>query len=449
MRLEIPIDHFLMMADDDGKPEFANNIGVIAENQNEFQDAIGQFTKAISYDKSFSPAYMNRARCYTKLKQYDKSIEDYETLLGLNSDVDLVKALIGNVYCEIASYERALEYQNEAVEINSSRSDNYFLRGITKLRMGKIEGASFDFEYTLKIDPSHQNAVFQIGKIKADKKDFQGAKEAFDHLVSIDPSNGHNVYNRGLVSFTMHNKSDGLQDFLKAHKLGVSLATKSIVDLYVNEYSKKAQFSEAISMLECLIDNAANESTLKMLYYELAECQSEAGDFKNALNSINIHVNLGAELPRSYELRGTINANLGRIEDAIKDYNQVKTIDVSYFDNSAVILLNLPLLDEQMTTDDKIRLTLKAISLVPDYAIAHHNLGVLYKGKNDIENALLSFLNLHRIEANNLDNIKEICECYYVQKEYNQLKSYLEKAVKLGDEGCKNELDALNAHLGL
>src|ERR1700686_2478456 len=110
--MNISIDDLQYLASDNGDPEMAYNLGELSEKYDDIESAIKHYSNALTYDKTFSKALFNRERCFTKLKQFDKAIDDYESLNNFHLEKDLVKTLIGNVYCEIGNYDTALKYQN-------------------------------------------------------------------------------------------------------------------------------------------------------------------------------------------------------------------------------------------------------------------------------------------------------------------------------------------------
>lgn len=272
--MEITFDDFQRMVNDNGDPTMATSLGNMAEKNHDLESAINYFTNAISYSETFTDAYFDRARCFTKLKKFDKAIEDYENLLTISTEKDLVKALIGNVYGETGNYEIALKYQNDAVEINPNRADNYFYRGLTKYKTNKIEGALFDFEYSLQINPNQSKVLFQIGQIQRQRKDYKSAFDAFNKLVLIDPNNGHSLYNRALVNFSLNKKEESFEDFLEAHKLGITNATQDIIALFIQNSLSMNLYESAFNLFDTLINTAKTIETkedLIKLKNELAE----------------------------------------------------------------------------------------------------------------------------------------------------------------------------------
>jgi len=442
--MNISIDELQYLASDNGDPEMAFNLGELSEKYDDIESAIKHYSNALTYDKRFSKALFNRAGCFTKLKQFDKAIEDYETLINFHLDEDLVKSLIGNVYCEIGSFDTALKYQNEAIDTNPNRADNYYYRGISKFKANKIEGALLDFEYSLKLNPNQEKVLFQIASIKRQKKDYQGAFETFNKLVLLNPTNGHNLYNRGLINFSLKKFEECLNDLVEAHRVGVVQATQDIVTLFIQRYISNNQVSEAISLFNHLIDICSDENNLSYLYFELGQLEFNQQNFSSALNSLNKSIENNQSNLNALELRGIIYDRLNNFQNAIDDYNKIKSLDINYFNNSANILFNLPLLDERMPFEEKIKLYERAIQLEPNNDTAFCNLGHYYVKTNNLDKALKAFKRAYELSPSNGHNITELCNCLTLQKDWINLKVYLEKAVALGVKNAEKGLEKVN-----
>lgn len=80
-----------------------------------------------------------------QLKQYDQAIiyyEAYEDRVGPTSDVCIK---LGFLYSGNESYEKAINMYNQAIEINPSLKEAYFLRGQIYLNVLQREKACIDF----------------------------------------------------------------------------------------------------------------------------------------------------------------------------------------------------------------------------------------------------------------------------------------------------------------
>lgn len=80
------------------------------------------------------------ATVYFKLKEYDRALKFWETLLNENRDVPSLYTNVGLCYFKLGNYEKALQHFDRALELNPTPSLlNY--RGLTLSKMGNFREA--------------------------------------------------------------------------------------------------------------------------------------------------------------------------------------------------------------------------------------------------------------------------------------------------------------------
>jgi tetratricopeptide (TPR) repeat protein len=224
--LNLDYDSLRNMTHDGNDPEVAFNRGGFAAKNEDFVGAIKDYSAAISYKPDFKDAYLQRAKCFTRIKRYDDATKDYMTFEELGGEKDIVKSKMGNVNRESGDLQLAVQYQNEAVLLNPSRAENYFDRALTMKESGEVENAMLDFEKALQIDPHNTEFLHQFSVFLMGIKDYGGANKIFDKMVEMSPDNGHNYYNRALSLHFLKKFRKSKKDFLKAESLGVQQATE-------------------------------------------------------------------------------------------------------------------------------------------------------------------------------------------------------------------------------
>jgi tetratricopeptide (TPR) repeat protein len=89
--------------------------GEFALRVNKWHRAVDLFTKSINDNPKFFVAYHNRAIAYSKLGDYDKSIEDLKKAVELNPDYPDAYGLMGLVYEIKKDLPGALKVYQEAM----------------------------------------------------------------------------------------------------------------------------------------------------------------------------------------------------------------------------------------------------------------------------------------------------------------------------------------------
>lgn len=105
-----------------------NNIGTAYDNQEELEQALTYYSKAINVDPNLAAAYCNIGNIYHKQERYPEAIQYYSHALELlesqegrdNLDVATLFGNIGMVYNDIGDYNKALEYCLACLEIEKN-----------------------------------------------------------------------------------------------------------------------------------------------------------------------------------------------------------------------------------------------------------------------------------------------------------------------------------------
>src|SRR5688572_23084594 len=97
------------------KSKKAIELYTLADNfrvRGQFDQALNLLGQALSKDKNFVEAYYRRGLTYFSMKQYAKAIGDYETGLGLTTDIRKQKVFwydLGELYLLSGEYEKAMK----------------------------------------------------------------------------------------------------------------------------------------------------------------------------------------------------------------------------------------------------------------------------------------------------------------------------------------------------
>ena len=115
----------------------------------DFYGAIADYTKAIDIYANSETAYANRGRAKFSLKDFSGAIADYNKAIEINSsNVSYysrrakAKKEIEDNYGVIADLTMVIELETETVQ----RAEAYFIRGVTKGKLGNIEEACKDIK---------------------------------------------------------------------------------------------------------------------------------------------------------------------------------------------------------------------------------------------------------------------------------------------------------------
>ncbi|KAG6915872.1 hypothetical protein DXG01_009480 [Tephrocybe rancida] len=109
----------------DGDPLLVNEMGVMAFNHGEFQQATELFRKALelaqvtqSSQKAWTTTYLNLGTCYRKLRRLQEAKETYQRVLELDSRHSMALGFLGLVYHLLGQLDNAIIKYHEALSVD-------------------------------------------------------------------------------------------------------------------------------------------------------------------------------------------------------------------------------------------------------------------------------------------------------------------------------------------
>lgn len=132
-------------------------------------------------------AYVSRGNLYVALKRYDDAAGDYSKAVGLNPTE--FKAYFGRSLAYISSgrYDLALADCDEAIRLNPLDDGSYNNRGLAYAHLGKMESAISDYTQAIKLNPRNARAYGNRGHVYFDGGDYAKALSDYEQAVLIEP----------------------------------------------------------------------------------------------------------------------------------------------------------------------------------------------------------------------------------------------------------------------
>lgn len=139
--------------------------GQLRIEQGDTLAAVEDFSRAVSVDKHYAPAYAGRA--YANLLQ--------------------------------EAYSNALPDLDEAIRLDPENTNYYLNRGLARYHSNNLRGTLDDFDRVIELDPNHILAYFNRGLIRGQVGDMNRAIDDFDKVLWLDPKHHVAQYNRALM----------------------------------------------------------------------------------------------------------------------------------------------------------------------------------------------------------------------------------------------------------
>lgn len=184
------------------KPYYVN-LGKVQNNTRSYDEAIQNFTEAISLDipdtipPSNSEVYYYNSLSYFAKSDYNNSIGNLNKAIVLNGKSAQLFFQRGLVYKATSQYQSAISDFTKASLLDGTNALTYLYKGQCEMELGNFRNAIKDFKACLKLDPSNNEAKNLLKQ--ADSKYYLANKESDPPQIkisypAIDYNNFTNVY---------------------------------------------------------------------------------------------------------------------------------------------------------------------------------------------------------------------------------------------------------------
>ncbi len=280
--------------------------------------------KARGYD-ALGTAYLRRG-------ELDKAIEYYQKSLEINSELPNTYLNLGNVYRLKNNYELALNYYQEALKRSSVFAQSRIYNNIANIyfAMKQYDLALGVFNDVIKEYPQDKADLMVYnnrGAIYKMQGKYDLALADYNTIIAVDAYNVEAYYNRGLVYGLMKQYDLALADYNKAISLKPDYAdayhNRGVIFKLKKEYANAmADFQKAISLKS---DKAIYYFNRGTIYVLENNNQAARADFTTAIN-------LEPNNPRLYVARGDLFLKLQQKDAAMADYDKALSLDSGFKD---------------------------------------------------------------------------------------------------------------------
>lgn len=307
-----------------------------------WHDSISLWSDAIKKNDREDILYKSRGIAYTKEKQYDRAIKDFDRAIELrpkNPDVfyergfaynqkgnfqeairdysasiyylDLIndssefnryqlkyeKAYNnrGSAYGYIGKLNNAIDDFTAAIKNNPTFSDAYNNRGMTYRQMGKYKEAINDFNSAIRYSPKYKNAYCNLGVAYKSLRKLDEAIKNFNTAILIDSTYSVAYYHRGFTYYYLGKYEQAVKDYTSAIAYD-PLFIQAYFNRGIANYGLK-RYDESIKDYSFVISKEPNYG---LAYYNRGLTFETIGKYDEALMDIQEAKRFGSNVDPSY-----------------------------------------------------------------------------------------------------------------------------------------------------
>lgn len=240
-----------------------NNRGVARMEDGNPYDAILDYNRALLIDPDYVECQLNRAYAFESIGQYQNALKDIEQLIARNQDSayyhfyrGLIQTKLRNYQEAIASFKLSKNLSGDDVETNVNLGTLYYFQG-------KNDSARYYLDLAFSEKQDQPNALNTLALLELSEKNFQKAMYAIESALELVPDEPYFINNRGFIYLEMDSLERGLKDVEKSIVMnsdnGWAYRNKGIYHL------KKGQFKRALELFSRA--QKSNEFIDELSYY--------------------------------------------------------------------------------------------------------------------------------------------------------------------------------------
>lgn len=333
-------DYLKMISLKEGDVMGYMGIGRNANAQKRYEDAIKQFDYVVKLEPNYSSAYSFRAESYIGLKKYNEAIDDVISALGIDRDrkafyelqeladsafeqtvaklkVQKIKepneqswdydlgivyeraakynkaiayykeslekesniitaSRISSCYDDLGDYDKALEYCNQAIALDSVKTNYLYEKANILDNTGRTQEAIKTMSDYIANTPDEPAGYYQRGWFKDYFGDIEGALEDYTMAITLQPNVAYAYLNRGVLYRLKGENAKAESDFKQVVRLD-SIPEEAECSFYAYYYL--GQKDKAIEILNTILDKDKKGNC-----YDAACLYSVMGEKEKALS---------------------------------------------------------------------------------------------------------------------------------------------------------------------
>ncbi|MGC1389493.1 MAG: tetratricopeptide repeat protein [Bacteroidales bacterium] len=300
--------------------EFVDNL--------KYEDAIVQFTSAISLEPSNPDYYYARGQAYEKLSKYTEAKADFEkTLIFAPKEIDAMIRL-GAVSNKLGNYEEALKVLNRVSTLEKRNS---------------------------KVYPEKVISLYYLNK-------YDQALQASDTVIIIK-DNPMDYYWRGLIYRRLKNDVLGEKELRKSISKDKKLAEPRI------ELANLLTSSNTREAMEQCNEVIKNNDRNTEAYLERSKVYRKNLDYPSAINDISKTILIDPENPMFFYERGKCYQEFNQHANAINDFSKTISLNAALKKEDPEVYYSRAKSYEEIMDYDKARADYNKITFLSKYDV--------------------------------------------------------------------------------
>ena len=287
----------------------------------EYDKALADYARAIKVDPEKTNLYKERAQLLYDLEKYDLADKDYQKMIELDQGDVVGYVGLGRNANARKNYDDAIEKYNYVIKLSPNYSSGYSFRAESYIGQKKYNEAVDDIITALGIDDD--NKAYRLMQDIADSASTTLIAK-LKIQESASPNNSHWPYYLGLIYSQIKKYKQAITCFQKSFDKDPKAVTAGCI---ASCYDEIGDSKNALNNINIAIEMDSTRS--RYLYYK-AEFLDQAGRSKEAIAVMDDYISKEPRDFWGYKQRGWIKDHSNDFEGALEDYNISITLEPDY-----------------------------------------------------------------------------------------------------------------------
>lgn len=393
-------------------------LGIQAAGDDFNEAAVPLFTEAAKLDPKNDVAFTKLGEIHDARGRNDLAILNYEKALAADPDLTSLYLPVALAYAEAGNSAKADVYLAKAESAGMDASDAKLARGVLMYNQGKNQEALALFDQLAAADPQNGAVQYQRGVVFNRLGQKAKAVEAYKRATQIDPTHALAWYDLGVIYYNDGDYNGALNAYQSSIRADYSNA-KAHANL-ASTYRQLERFEEANGEYKIAAETIKDDPNL---YSEWGYCLGKTAEWDKAAARLETAKNMSptaeddsnvgwayynaAQADRAAKNDEAARANLEKSKAALQTAVQKDP-------NLDAAQLNLGSTYNSLGEHDKAVDSLnEAVRLHNDWTIALNQLGLAYRGTNNMPLALSTFNRVVLLDGNNVAGLFNLGSTQY------------------------------------
>lgn len=296
--------------------------GVAKWRLKQLDDAMADFTKAISLNPDYAPAYNNRGNVLMELNRPEEAYKDFDKAVGLSPGFGPAYSNRGNASQRLKHLEEAENDFRKAIELMPTNAVPYNGRGMMAGLLGRYYTALRYLNRAIGLNGQYAPAYHNRAAFLVQLNRYEDAVQDFDKLIALAPENAELYVSRGEAYANDKRGPQAFRDFSKALELSPDNA-KALVGRAAQNIDRRRVDLALDDLNRAITLDAKNAEA----YFWRGQARQSLGDADGGEQDLGKAIELDPNYSEAYRVRASFRDRAGRKDDALADYRKALEID--------------------------------------------------------------------------------------------------------------------------